>query len=531
VTFQRTGCLIFVALCLQLTGCGLAQGSGKQSSNGPLPSDGIPATFFGMHQMHMAACDSGAVAFPLFDAPAGAFRDWSTCRTQWADMNPASGVFDFSGLDLLLAALKSRGIDDVFISLGRVPPWISSDPTDTLCDAANTNRQPPGMCHPPKDLNPDGTGTDWAWRNFVTNLVSHVASSEYLTTHAHIRYYEIWSEFHRSDTVSTATCQNPAAGISCSYRGTFAQMLRMAQDIRCIVEGHANDPITATGLTCATAGYSVMGLDSSALIMAGDVGPGNFDDANRAMQNFLYCNNNPSAASECNYGNAGSAATDVISGHPYFNLGELPESTLSRIAEQKAILSTTDRLKPYFAGEGSWGHNHIVNDPGLQAGYVARWFVALLISGVQRGYWFAWDGYGPDGTGGLWSPSNQDLPFMQCMTPTATAGDYCTGGTAYIQTVNWLTGANVDSYTCPGDCSKPSLGVFRFNISRTGNYQAQIAWDSSATAPCTNPQCGSTPFAAAPNATQWRDLAGNTYSGAPMTIGASPVIVENMQAP
>ena len=64
-------------------------------------------------------------------------------------MNPASNhFFDFSGLDALLAALKIKGVNDVFISLGSTPNWISSDPTDLLCDRANVNGNPPGMCDP-----------------------------------------------------------------------------------------------------------------------------------------------------------------------------------------------------------------------------------------------------------------------------------------------------------------------------------------------------------------------------------------------
>ena len=134
------------------------------TGNGTLSSV-VPATFFGMHQSHVAGCDSAPLDFPLFDAPAGTFRIWGTCKTQWADMNPASNSFDFTGLDELLAALKIKGINDVFISLGSTPNWISSNPTDTVCDRANVNGELPGMCDPPTDLKSDGSGTDPAWRS------------------------------------------------------------------------------------------------------------------------------------------------------------------------------------------------------------------------------------------------------------------------------------------------------------------------------------------------------------------------------
>jgi len=531
-------CPSVIVFCLLLAGCGSGAKQLSQTPPPPSPPPSQPASvFFGMHQSHVAECgDKGDLAFPLFDAPAGAMRIWSTCKTQWADMNPVPNFFDFSRLDLLLAAVRSKGINDVYISLGSTPNWISSNPADVLCDRANVFGEPPGMCDPPSDLNKDGTGTDQAWRDFVTALVSHVAASDYLSTHAHILYYEIWSEFHRSDTIGVpgTTCRTPGTGIPCSYRGTFAQMLRMAQDLRCIVEGHASDPITATGLTCGTAGYTSTGLDPKAKVMAGDAGGELLDQGNVTMQNYLYCNNNPPAGSECNYGDAGSAATDVISGHSYFNNGGLPEKVMFYIADEKARLSATDAAKPYFTGEGSWGKNTSVSDPALQAAYVPRWYMALLMSGVQRGYWFAWDEYQSSGTGGLWAPGAQIFPPVSCATPDPIGGYYCTGGIAYMQTVNWLDGATVTSFTCPGLCLDPSVGIFTFNITRAGGYQAQIAWDSTPPrSSCSNPMCGSTPLPNPPPFTvvQWRDVAGNTHSGAPSDIGASPVIMENMAPP
>jgi hypothetical protein len=173
-----------------------------------------------------------------------------------------------------------------------------------------------------------------------------------------------------------------------------------------------------------------------------------------------------------------------------------------------------------------------VDDPGLQAAYVTRWYLVLLMSGVQRGYWFAWDEPEPGGTGGLWAPASQIFPPVECTTPdTGASGFYCGGGIAYIQTVNWLDGATVASFNCPRSCADPIPGVFTFNLTRDGGYQAQIAWDSSAGAPCSNAQCGSTSFSAPLFATQWRDVAGNTHTGLPASIGAAPIIIENMTTP
>ena len=131
---------------LLLSSCGGVSSSkgGTSASSPPIAVPSQPApTFFGMHQLHLAGCNDAPLNFTLFDAPAGAFRAWSTCHTQWQAMNPANGQYDFAGLDNLLNALHIKGIDDAFISLGSTPNWISSNPTDLDCDRANVNGQPP----------------------------------------------------------------------------------------------------------------------------------------------------------------------------------------------------------------------------------------------------------------------------------------------------------------------------------------------------------------------------------------------------
>lgn len=545
------GCLLAILFSSLSSGCGGGAGSAGGSGGGGLPQNGggpppvvaVPsqpaAAFFGMHQSHTAACNTGDLAYPLFDGRAGTFRIWGTCRTQWEDMNPGPNSFNFTGLDELLAALKIKGIDDVFISLGATPNWISSNPTDILCGQANINGNPPGMCDPPTDLNKDGSGTDLAWRSFVTALVSHVAAANYLSTHARLTYYEIWSEFHRSDTVGApgTICSTQAAGIPCSYRGTFAQMLRMTQDMRCIVQGHTSDPITGLGLTCGTANYVQIGIDPAAKVMEGDSGGQVLDDGNATMENYLYCDANPPAGSECTWSRAnplGSNSTDVISGHSYFNNGGFPEKAMAYISAEKAMLSPADAAKPYFTGEGSWGKNNTVASPDLEAAFVPRWFAMLLLSHVDRSYWFAWDEWQTLGTGGLWSPSPISFPPVECSTPdTQVGGYYCSGGIAYMQTVDWLSGATVVTGTCPASCSNPSRGIFSLTISRPGGYQAQILWDSHDVSSCSNPMCGSTPIPITPPfaISQWRDVAGNTHGGMPPALGASPIILENMTPP
>lgn len=600
-------CVQLVAICLWLTACG---GSSSQKNTLTQPNFGsgtIPATFFGMNQVHLtgpanSGCDTGSPHIAFTSAPIGAFRDWDTCATQWPNLEPSPGQYNFTGLDTVLADAQAAGVNDVMMEIGRVPNWANNK-LDYLCDASNTEQ--PGFCDPPTDLDKTpgsglGDGTDATFRAFATALLQHISDPTYLQTHAPVTYIEIFEEFHRSDTVggvptltgtvsisgpditsvsgsqftgalpgdvmviggasyavssvspdgtslvlsssptiqNTTTsfamsgCHNPANGIACSWRGTFAQMLRMLQDLRCLAKGNSSDPITALNSTCGSAGYGTTGIYPSLQVSVGNAGPDpNFDNGAKVMANFLYCNQSPSPASQCNYGSAGSAATDMIGGHAYFNTG-LPEDVLRWIVSQVGLFSAPDKAKPYFIGEGGWGSNTHVTDPGLQAAFVPRWYLSLWMTGlVQRGYWWSWEQAGASGIGGLWSPEAL-TSGSQCLVLDPNGGYYCTGGIAYKEMVDWLAGAAITGFTCPGGCSNLRNGVFQLTLTRPNGYQASVIWDSSPVQSCGNAQCGSSlPPSATFAISQWRDVAGNTHTGAPSAVGAAPIIVENMAPP
>ena len=74
-----------------------------------------------------------------------------------------------------------------------------------------------GQCDPPSDLKPDGSGSDQSWKDFVSAIVTHNKNS----VDAHIRYWEIWNEPHTPN----------------QWKGTNAQLIRMAEDARRIILG------------------------------------------------------------------------------------------------------------------------------------------------------------------------------------------------------------------------------------------------------------------------------------------------------
>lgn len=521
--FARLCGCAFLAMCVACGGGPPSDSTG--GGGGSTGGDTTAPAYFGMQQSHIVGCDS-TQPYPIFDGPVGSYRAFGgSCAAFWVGMDngpSASPQYDFSGIDTLLSTLRARGINEVLLTLGRTPNYISSNPTDLECDGSDTGSA--GQCDPPSDVDAIrgsglGDGSDASWRNYVTALLQHVTASGYASSHAHIAFYEIWNEFHRSDTLSqgAVTCAVPPNGIACSYRGTFAQMLRMTQDLRCIVEGNASDPITALGTTCGSGGFTATGLDTTATVAEGNAGGSAFDAGNSVMANYLsYANG------------AGAAATDFIDGHSYFSNGAEPEGLMQYVAAEEQLAPS----KPYYVSEGSWGKNETQPDPSLQAAYLPRWYLMLDILYVQRAYWFAWDEAVSAGNGSLWSASALTAPPLQCQTAD-NGGDLCTGGVAYDQSVGWLSGATLGAVTCPSRCTNPSSGVFVVNLTRSGGYEAQILWDSTPVSGCSNPQCGSTPIGAGPSFTvlQWRDVTGTTHSGAPTTVGASPIILENMAPP
>jgi hypothetical protein len=496
----------------------------------------ILSTQFGFHQ-------TGIGGEPAADIGFGTFRTWDTQCCQWYQIETSEGSYSYTNADNVLAKLKGVGINDVLMTFGvGVPSFYSSNPTDSTCAYS------PGICDPPTGLMPDGTGTDAAWIAFLQNAVARFSDHTYLQNHAHVLFYELFNEFDRSSILNSAGCTS-----GCQFQGTFSQLLRMQEDARCVIQGVGT--IHARNVSCANSGISPRGIDPAATAIAGNV-EGGSPGQRVVLQNFLYCNSSPPAGSQCNWNGTawGASADPVIVLHYYFaNVTvPIPELVINRIYLQRSTLQTAEQNKPYFAGEGSWLGNNTQKDPGLSAGFTARWWLSLLLAqhfatgspGPIRGYWYNWNG-GSDpvnGIGGLWStsywtfnpppnPVPPPISDLSCETPE-NGGYICTGGTAARQIISWLVGQTWVSASCPTSCTNPTQGVFKIDITGANGYKAEVAWDSTPPAQAcslyAHPQvCGNTSYTAPPYVTQYRDLAGGTHPSVPIVIGAEPIIAEN----
>lgn len=137
----------------------------------PLPVGPIPPQYFGIH-IH-----SAGLPWPHSELSIGAVRLWDASGdeppfddAQWAAINTASGIYDWTTLDLHVDRALANGADIVF-NLGRTPQWASARP-DEFSPYDN------GQAAEPAD--------DQYWRDWVTAVGTRYKGK--------ITYWEIWNE-------------------------------------------------------------------------------------------------------------------------------------------------------------------------------------------------------------------------------------------------------------------------------------------------------------------------------------------------
>src|SRR5208282_1959110 len=87
-------------------------------------------------------------------ATLGGIRLWSD-GVEWANINTASGVYDWSDMDSWIGKAQSDNVD-VLYTIANTPQWAGTIPAGNPCLAV----QGPYSCSAPVDVNSDGTGAD-----------------------------------------------------------------------------------------------------------------------------------------------------------------------------------------------------------------------------------------------------------------------------------------------------------------------------------------------------------------------------------
>jgi len=417
-------------------------------------------------------------------------RFWDSPPLQWPFLNTASGVFDFTNLDSDLALAYSKGAMEGLYTLARTPPWATSDPTDTSCSYTGTGTgDGNGECDPPIDLNSDGSGTNAIWKAWITAIATHVNSPGYTSTHAHIKYWEIWNE---PDT-------------QLFWTGSFAQLARLTEDANCIITGrgviHENGNGTATPCTATAIDPTAQIVMASAHAKGGALTFG---------QNELYCDNTsgiPSSELPCpNPPNAIATAVDIINFHmkPGNETGNncpaptpcTPESAMQMyVSNIQGILQPAEAAKPLWDGEAQYSIDGFVNayaDPDMAASFMPRFYLLDWTLGIDGMAWY--------------------YATSQAEPPEAV--------TSYQQTYNWLVNASLVTPCTP-------IGtVWSCTISNSGT-QYLIMWDTSQS--CSNGSCTTANQVVGSQWSQYRDMTTAsspiTISGHVVPIGIKPVLL------
>jgi len=444
----------------------------------------VPATFMDMHLGNPNA------AWPTVSF--GGLRLWDT-GTGWAEVNTAKDQYDFSQIDNFVSLAQQHGVDLLY-NLARTPSWISTNPGDTSCAYNVSVEGGPGQCEPPSDLASDGSGTDAAWIAWV----SAIASRNKNTYADAIKYYEIWNEWN----------------IKLFWVGTSAQLVRMEQDARCVVEG------PPAGLSCNPNSTFPSGtaLDPAAKIVTpSPVGAGypanNLQDVANNFTVYFGTSVN---------GIAGGAFADVIGYHGYVGTRKgagvcpIPENAGAVVDNMVSVLNQFGETgKPWFNTEGGWSkaQDEGFTDPDRQAAFLPRYHLIQASMGVSRVYWYRWDA-GQTYGGSLWTPSSG-------ATPAATA---------YGEVYKWIVGA-----TLTNACGPVSAGstVWSCGFSRNnGAYKALALWDVSQD--CTSSACPAPAYNVPSGGyTMFRDVTGaeNPISGSTVAVGAKPILLETSALP
>jgi hypothetical protein len=424
----------------------------------------------------------------MVSIPYGTLRLWDT-GTGWSQVNSSAGVFDFSNIDGFTSAAPA-GVDFIY-NLARTPTWASSDPTDSTCDYDSIGGGP-GQCWPPVDVNSDGTGTDADWIAWVTAVAQHNAA-----TGDRIKYYEIWNEWN----------------ISLFWRGSAAQLVRMEQDARCVVEG------PPAGLSCSANGSvfpSGTGLDPAVQIISPS--PVGAATNLNAVQSNLTTYYSTSVG-----GYFGGQFSDAIGFHGYVGTQSssdpcpTAENVITVINDLNSVVASNPTEsqvngvnKPWIDTEDGWSKavDEGFTDPDRQAAFIARYNLLQLSMGVDRSYFYRWDS--PTADSALWLSPN---------------GPIAEPGTAYGEFYNWTVGATLAS-ACSANGS-----VYSCRFTRANGYQALAVWDASQD--CLSSTCTTSSFTVPAGYTISRDLTGTetNITGGTVSIGAKPILLESATLP
>jgi hypothetical protein len=376
----------------------------------PMP---IPATFFGVSVAYLTVTGS----WPL-NISVGTLG--KTQGTEWNDVEPSNGTYNWAPLDATISQAKSAGITSFMYTFWSTPEWASSNPSQSCILTAIENVT--GCAAPPTSIND--------WDSFVKAVVTRYSDQ--------IRYFELWNEPNLDETFS----------------GSVAQMVTMSQHAYADIK--AIDP-SAIVLSPAASRVGVLqyspGCNVAECWLAEYFAAGGGAYANAVAFHPYACLDNDSACAKLGIG-CPQGDIQACAGTPL----------TTEVSDIRAIMAAYGLSKlPLIATEGGFPSD-IISQDGLgssdqQTAFVARWFMLQASENVSTAVWFS-----------EFHPENGLLGF-------GTTGALSEINQGYEQTYRWLVGS-----TFEGPCSL-SAGIWACDLTLSNGASGQIVFADSSTAP------------------------------------------------
>jgi hypothetical protein len=407
----------------------------------PAPTISVQPSFFGMHLSNVTQ-----QPWPSIDN-FSAVRLWGLRvydgigypSVEWKHLNPSDGVYNWTYLDAVVKSVQDHGKEIVFTLGGNNPRWASTNPDGAGCAYGN------GTCYAP---------TIDAWKKFVTAITTRYDGNH---GYGKIKYWEVWNEPNAPNFWGEVT-------------DSYTKMVSLAQAAYPIIKAAAPDNLVIS--PCPQGSNAYKWLDPY-------------------------------------FAAGGDQFTDVVAFHTYI-FGSPPEKLFDFLKNINDVQAKYPALagKPRWDTEHAWGddfsetYTWAVNEDE-QTAWVARHRIISATLGIQRSFWYMWDGYeGQPHYGWLFNRNKKILRKP---------------GIAYNEVYNWLVNANIGTGVLTD-------GVYQFQVGKPGGYKGLIVWAASPTPSFTKS------FTVPAGYIKYRTLDAtteNTSAGSILTLTMKPILLEN----
>lgn len=382
-----------------------------------LPSNPVPATYFGTHVMQAINIRTG-----MADTKAGSIRVWDSSQSQWHQVQPQrpdgkGRHYRWSVLDQRVEQAERNKQKLLMVVGGYSPPWVSMSEdaeTSNLPDCYRCDETPRRLAD---------------WQAWVGDLVGRYKGKS-------IDSWEIWNEpnfpARHPWCPDASSCRSSLGSF---YRGTPEQLLELQKEAARIIRQ------AAPSAKLVSAGVSYHNRSYFDYFMR--IGGGRDVDA---IGYHLYIEGPPELSMSHLLALRGLMQDHGVGSKPLWN-------TESGITEINPDLDPAVR-------QAKTGGATAPSKEDLGPAYLARSFVIGWASGLERMYHYAWDGQHN------WpsSPARVNRNNNAIMSINAS-------GEAFQQSVRWMTGQRMVRME-----TGQNGGLWRAVLQNESGASSQILW-------------------------------------------------------